>query len=113
MSERRANQALLVAATAMFLGSFVTTASNIAIPVLEDGFPRASLSTISWVVSAFNVTQVTFMLLGGAPLDAPRHMWWNFVHSDPARIARAQDDWEAGRFAAVPGETEFIPLPAR
>ncbi len=55
----------------------------------------------------------TFMLLGGAPLDAPRHMWWNFVHSDPARIARAQDDWEAGRFAAVPGETEFIPLPAR
>jgi hypothetical protein len=26
---------------------------------------------------------------------------------------QAQDDWEAQRFAGVPGETEFIPLPAR
>ncbi|MGD9749947.1 MAG: MFS transporter [Acidimicrobiia bacterium] len=68
-SERRANQALLVAATAMFLGAFVTTASNIAVPVLEGDFPDASLSTISWVVSAFNVTQVTFMLLGGRLSD--------------------------------------------
>jgi EmrB/QacA subfamily drug resistance transporter len=66
---RRANEALLVAAIAMFIGSFVTTASNIAIPVLERDFPGASLSTISWVVSAFNVTQVTFMLLGGRLAD--------------------------------------------
>lgn len=29
------------------------------------------------------------------------------------RIAQAADDWEAGSFAAVPGETEFIPLPER
>ena len=57
---RWANQALVVAAAAMFLASFVTTASNIAVPVLEDAFPGASLSTISWVISAFNVTQVTF-----------------------------------------------------
>ena len=28
-------------------------------------------------------------------------------------IAQAADDWEVGRFAAVPGETEFIPLPER
>ena len=66
---RRANQALVVAAAAMFLASFVTTASNIAVPVLEDAFPDASLSTISWVISAFNVTQVTFMLLGGRLAD--------------------------------------------
>jgi EmrB/QacA subfamily drug resistance transporter len=66
---RRANEALLVAALAMFIGSFVTTASNIAVPVLERDFPTASLSTISWVVSAFNVTQVTFMLLGGRLAD--------------------------------------------
>ncbi len=56
-------------------------------------------------------TGATFMLLGGAPLDAPRTLWWNFVHSDPARIARAKEDWQAGRFERVPGETEFIPLP--
>ncbi len=53
----------------MLLASFVGTASNIAVPVLEDAFPDASLTTISWVVSAFNVTQVTFMLLGGRLAD--------------------------------------------
>ncbi|KAF7598969.1 MAG: hypothetical protein CGU28_09080 [Candidatus Dactylopiibacterium carminicum] len=51
------------------------------------------------------------MLLGGAPLDAPRHMWWNFVSTSRERIAQAREDWEAGRFPAVPGETERIPAP--
>jgi len=66
---RHANEALTVAAAAMFLASFVTTASNIAVPVLEEAFPGTSLSTLSWVISAFNVTQVTFMLLGGRLAD--------------------------------------------
>lgn len=51
-------------------------------------------------------------LIGGAPLGH-RFMWWNFISSSKARIAQAQDDWEGGRFPAVPGETEFIPLPPR
>lgn len=51
------------------------------------------------------------MLLGGEPLDGPRHIWWNFVHSDRERIEAAKADWAAGRFPKVPGETEFIPLP--
>ncbi|WP_430397911.1 pirin family protein [Ferrovibrio sp.] len=51
------------------------------------------------------------MLLGGAPLDAPRFMWWNFVSSSKERIEQAKADWREGRFAKVPGETEFIPLP--
>ena len=51
------------------------------------------------------------MLVGGAPLDGPRHIFWNFVHSSRERIEQAKEDWRAGRFAAVPGETEFIPLP--
>jgi redox-sensitive bicupin YhaK (pirin superfamily) len=50
------------------------------------------------------------VLIGGAPLGH-RHMWWNFVSSRKERIVQAADDWAAGRFAAVPGETEFIPLP--
>ena len=53
------------------------------------------------------------MLLGGAPLDGPRHMWWNFVSSSAERIERARADWRDGRFGRVPGETEFIPLPDR
>ena len=51
------------------------------------------------------------MLLGGAPLDGPRHIWWNFVSSSGERIEQAKEDWKAGRFAPVPEETEFIPLP--
>jgi len=51
------------------------------------------------------------MLLGGAPLDGPRHIWWNFVSSSPERIEAAKADWKAGRFARVIGETEHIPLP--
>ena len=50
-------------------------------------------------------------LLGGAPLEGRRHIWWNFVASSPERIERAKRDWAYGKFAKVPGETEFIPLP--
>jgi redox-sensitive bicupin YhaK (pirin superfamily) len=50
------------------------------------------------------------VVIGGAPLGR-RHMWWNFVSSRRERIVQAADDWAGGRFAAVPGETEFIPLP--
>jgi len=52
------------------------------------------------------------VLIGGTPLGH-RFMVWNFVSSSKERIAQAQDDWEAQRFARVPGETEFIPLPPR
>ncbi len=51
------------------------------------------------------------LLLGGAAMDGPRHIWWNFVASSHERIEAAKADWRAGRFAPVPGETEFIPLP--
>jgi redox-sensitive bicupin YhaK (pirin superfamily) len=51
------------------------------------------------------------MLLGGEPIDGPRHLWWNFVSSSAERIEQAKADWRAGRFPKVPDETEFIPLP--
>ena len=51
------------------------------------------------------------MLLGGAAMDGERHIWWNFVSSSKDRIEQAKADWKEGRFDAVPGETEFIPLP--
>ena len=53
-----------------------------------------------------------FVLIGGAPVDRERHIWWNFVASTPERIERAKADWREGRFGVVPGdEREFIPLP--
>jgi len=53
------------------------------------------------------------MFLGGARMDGPRYIWWNFVSSSQERIEQAKADWRQGNFKRVPGETEFIPLPQR
>jgi redox-sensitive bicupin YhaK (pirin superfamily) len=55
---------------------------------------------------------VRLALLGGEPMPEQRHIFWNFVSSSADRIEQAKADWRAGRFPSVPGETEFIPLPA-
>jgi len=55
----------------------------------------------------------TLMLLGGAKMDGPRFIWWNFVASSRERIERAKEDWRADRFGQVPGDTDRIPLPER
>src|SRR4029079_5147092 len=61
-------------------------------------------------ITARGTTRV--MLLGAAPLDGSRHLWWNFVSSSKERIERAKADWNVGRFGKIPGdEVEFIPLP--
>jgi len=54
---------------------------------------------------------VRMMFLGGDALEGPRHIWWNFVSSSKERIEQAKQDWKSGRFAHVPNEHEFIPLP--
>jgi redox-sensitive bicupin YhaK (pirin superfamily) len=51
------------------------------------------------------------MLCGGAPLDGPRHVWWNFVSSRRDRIRQAKEDWKALRFPMVPEENDWIPIP--
>jgi len=45
-------------------------------------------------------------------LDGHRHLYWNFVSSRRERIDQAKSDWAEGRFPKVPGETDYIPLPA-
>ena len=63
-------------------------------------------------ISILATSNARLMLLGGEPMDGPRHIWWNFVSSSKARIEAARADWQAGRFAVVPGdEIERIPLP--
>jgi redox-sensitive bicupin YhaK (pirin superfamily) len=55
------------------------------------------------------------MVLGGAPLEATRHVFWNFVASSKDRIERAKREWrerDESVFPKVPGDdVEFIPLP--
>ena len=59
------------------------------------------------------------MLLGGATMDGPRFIWWNFVASSRDKIEAAKEAWRAGdwlhgRFRLPPGDDgEFIPAPER
>jgi len=63
-------------------------------------------------ISILATTQSRLMLLGGEPMDGPRHIWWNFVSSSKQRIEQAKHDWRSKRFGLVPGdEKDFIPLP--
>lgn len=52
-----------------------------------------------------------FVVIGKAPLDGHRYIFWNFDSSRQERIAQAAQDWEQQCYPAVPGEEEFIPLP--
>jgi redox-sensitive bicupin YhaK (pirin superfamily) len=66
------------------------------------------------VVTVTAVRDSHFVMIGGAPTDGPRHIWWNFVSSRKDRIEQAKAEWKAGHFQKVPGdEIEFIPLPER
>jgi redox-sensitive bicupin YhaK (pirin superfamily) len=63
-------------------------------------------------ISILATSQSRLMLIGGEPMDGPRHIWWNFVSSSKDRIEAAKADWKAKRFGIVPGdEIDFIPLP--
>ncbi len=63
-------------------------------------------------ISVLATSQARLLLIGGEPMDGPRHIWWNFVSSSKDRIEAAKADWKAKRFAPVPSDAdEFIPLP--
>ena len=51
------------------------------------------------------------LLLGGEPLEGPRYISWNFVSSSKERLEQAAEDWRHQRFARVPGERAYLPLP--
>lgn len=54
-----------------------------------------------------------YVLIGGAPLDGHRTIWWNFVSSSRDRIEQAKQAWRDQALGKIPGEHEFIPLPER
>lgn len=51
------------------------------------------------------------VVIGGAPIDGPRFIWWNFVSSRKERILEAADQWMQQQMPRIPDETEWIPLP--
>ena len=59
-----------------------------------------------------SATGARLMLCGGAPMDGPRHVWWNFVSSRRDRIQEAKRAWKAGEFDLPPSDdAEWIPIP--
>lgn len=65
-------------------------------------------STLCHFTMAENTTVYIF---GGEAFPEQRHIYWNFVASDPASIEAAKQRWRNQEFPKVPGETEFVPLP--
>ncbi len=65
-------------------------------------------------VRLLGVTTARVMMIGGAKLDGPRHIWWNFVASTRERIEAAKLAWKERRFPPIPGDDdELVPLPPR
>jgi redox-sensitive bicupin YhaK (pirin superfamily) len=62
-------------------------------------------------ISILATSHARLMVLGGDPMDGPRHIWWNFVSSRKERIDDAKAAWRDRRFDPVPEDEEFIPLP--
>jgi redox-sensitive bicupin YhaK (pirin superfamily) len=58
-------------------------------------------------------SRVVMVLLGGSKLDGERLIWWNFVASSKELMDSASARWRERKFAPVPDETEFIPLPEK
>ncbi|MFI4969589.1 MAG: pirin family protein [Lysobacterales bacterium] len=94
-------RALYVAAGTVRVGGVVVPAEHMCL-LAPDG-----------AIEIVAESEARVLLCGGARLDGERHLWWNFVASSRERIERAKADWLAQRFGQVPGESEFIPLPAR
>jgi redox-sensitive bicupin YhaK (pirin superfamily) len=86
-----------------------------AVTIGGDRFPYGQLLVLRpGIITLRNAENeaTRLVLIGGEPMDGPRHIWENFVSSRPERIEQAKADWKAGRFDTVPGDAEeFIPLP--
>jgi len=86
----------------------------IAVEGQEGGFTASELvilkPDVEIVIRAVGPARI--MLVGGEPLSEARNIFWNFVSSSKDRIEQAKEDWQQNRFPGVPGDSEFIPLPA-
>ena len=52
-------------------------------------------------------------LFGGKPFPEERHIYWNFVATNPERIEEAKKDWKNKKFPKVEGDHTYVPLPEK
>ena len=93
-------RAVYVVEGKVFIGDCALTSGDMA--VIQTGA----------VVSMQTSVAAKIMIIGGEPFPEKRYVWWNFVSSSDERIEQAKQQWKEGGFVQVPGETEYIPLPA-
>ena len=91
--------------------AFYICSGEIDIGGVAYGAGRLLVLTPGERVSALALSNARVLLIGGAAMDGPRHIWWNFVSSSKERIEQAKADWRAGRMALPEGESEFIAAP--
>lgn len=51
------------------------------------------------------------VVIGGAPLEQPVRMWWNFVATNRDRLANAAQRWAEDGFAPIAGDTDRVAAP--
>jgi hypothetical protein len=81
---------------------------GLRLPAGSLGYRRPG--ALGWRLRA--TTDATGFLLGGVPFEDPLVMWWNFVGPDHDSIARAREDWAAGRRLGSVAGFDGDPLPA-
>ncbi len=115
-------------AQTLYIEANLNAGQHLSLPAVEERAIYVASGTVSInnsILDAFSMaildsragisvraeTDSRVVLIGGETLSE-RFIDWNFVSSDKARIAQAKQDWQAGRFAKVPGDDqESIPLP--
>lgn len=73
--------------------------------------PPGHLGDVDEATTIHAAGPATVLVLGGDPLT-PRHIWWNYVSSDPERIRAAHQRWQDDAFPGVPGEVGRIDGPS-
>lgn len=74
--------------------------------------PEFHLAVLDENAEIATVSGARIMLLGGEPLAGDRFILWNFVASSREKVRAAGERWTNGGFVMVPGEVDWIPLPA-
>ena len=105
----RAESAISMPRDCAELGVYVVS-GNVRIETRELDEGNLAVLDARASIEISSATGAHLMIIGGEPVG-DRHIWWNFVSSSRERMEAAKSDWEQGRFDAIPGETEFIPLP--
>src|SRR5215217_3040329 len=67
--EPRPLTVLAISSLGVFVAFVDATIVNIAFPDIQRSFPEAGISTLSWILSAYNIVFAAFLVAGGRLAD--------------------------------------------